>query len=326
MIKMKKVFLIIIIGVLFINYSFAQPEQRQGSTNIYSFFVNIVNESFNFPLIGFVNIATGSHNLPQIGFINFNQDNFSSLQLGFVNTVGGNMTGFQLGFVNTIAQSFQGVQFGFINTVSQGDMHGLQFGFINTALNGFDGTQIGFVNVARRINGFQFGFINYADSIENGIPIGFLSFVRNGGFRAVELSINEIGHTNFAFKTGVEKFYTSLNVSWNQTNDWGYSLLTGIGLGTHILINSNFFFNPELTFMSNIGIGDTNFQYYSFAPNFGFRIAHGFSILIAPAITWVHSRNNNGEISETFFAFYNHEINNNHNLLIGGRLALRFQW
>ena len=65
--------------------------------------------------------------------------------------------------------------------------------------------------------------------------------------------------------------------------------------------------------------------YYSFTPGFGYRLTHGFSILISPVITWVYSRNNDGEISQTFLALYNHEINTKNNLLIGGRLALRFQ-
>jgi len=323
---MKKVFLLISLGMVFLTHNFAQENQQQSGTNVYSFFVNVVNESFRFPLFGFVNIARGSHNLPQIGFINWNHNDFSSLQLGFVNTVGGDMTGLQWGFVNTSAGAFHGFQVGFVNTVAQGNMQGLQLGFINTAPNGFDGAQVGFVNVARRINGVQFGFINYGDSIENGIPIGFLSYVRKGGFRAVELSVNELAYMNFAFKTGVERFYTSLNVSWNPETDWGYSLLAGIGFGTHIPINNKFFLNPELTTMSNMGIGNTHLQYYSFAPNFGFRITHNFSVLIAPAITWVHSGNTDGEVSETFFALYNHEINSNNNLLIGGRLAIRFQW
>jgi len=338
---MKKLFLLIAVAAIGISHNFAQESHEQGRTNVYSVFVNIVNEPFRFPLIGFVNIARGSHTLPQIGFINFNQNNFSTLQAGFINTVGGDMAGFQLGFVNTTAGSFQGAQLGFVNTTAgsfqgaqigfvntaaRGDNSGLQLGFVNTAFTEFAGAQISFINIARKIDGFQIGFINYADTIENGIPIGLISIVRNGGFRAVELSINEIAHANFAFKIGLEILYTSLNVSWNPTIDWGYSLLTGVGFGTHVSINNNFFFNPELTFISNMGIGDTNINYYSFAPNFGFRIAHGFSVLIAPAITWVHFINNGGEISETFLALYNHEINRNHNLLAGARVALRFQW
>jgi len=291
-------FILFIILMIVINVGLlpaqTQESQEQSGANVYSFFVNIVNEPFHFPLVGLVNIAIGNHILPQIGLINFNLNNLSSLQTGLINFVGGDFAGLQIGLVNTTGGSFQGAQ-------------------------------ISLINLTGKINGFQIGLINYANTIENGIPIGLISIVRNGGFKAVELSINEIAHTNFAFKTGVEIFYTSFNVSWNPTIDWGYSLLTGIGLGTHISISDNFFFNPELTFMSNMNIGDTNLYYFSFAPNLGFRIAYGFSVLVAPTITWVHSVNNDGEISKTFLALYNHEINTKNNLLIGGRLALRFQ-
>jgi hypothetical protein len=67
------------------------------------------------------------------------------------------------------------------------------------------------VNITNRLDGFQLGLLNYVDTIENGIPAGLISFVRNGGYKAVELSVTEIAPITFAFKTGVRKFYTSLS-------------------------------------------------------------------------------------------------------------------
>jgi hypothetical protein len=222
---MKKLTFLVILCVMG-NLSFADENQSENSLNVYTFFVNIVNESFHFPLIGFVNIAAGSHNSPQIGFINWNQNNFTGLQAGFVNTVGGDFNGLQMGFVNTTVKSLNGVQ----------------LGFVNTAINGFDGTQISFVNIAKKINGFQFGFINYAESVENGIPLGFISIVRNGGYKALELGISELAPLNLSFKIGIDRLYTTINISYNpKETDIQEAIYIGYGLGSIIPINNYLF-------------------------------------------------------------------------------------
>jgi hypothetical protein len=302
---MKKLTFLVIFGIMCIGLNFAEENQSESEMIVYTFFVNIVNENFHFPLIGFVNIATGSHSLPQIGFVNWNQNNFTGLQAGFINTVGGNFGGLQMGFVNTIL----------------GSINGVQFCFVNTAINGFDGTQISFINIAKKISGFQLGFINYAESIENGIPLGFISIVRNGGYKAIELSINEITPINIAFKIGVEKLYTSINVSYNpMQSDIEESIFTGLGFGSIIAINKIFFFNPELVFSNTIN--GKNQLYLSFVPNFGYKIISGLSVLIGPSITWAYTEKD----AEPFFSIINHKINEQNNIFIGGRMALRFQW
>jgi hypothetical protein len=295
--------------------------QVNNGTGVYTVFVNIVGGGFRFPLIGFINIADGDHNLPQIGFVNSNMDNFTSLQTGFINTVGGNTTGFQLGFVNTTAGSMRGVQFGFINTVG-GDVTGPQLGFVNTTTGSMRGIQFGFVNTAEEFNGLQFGFINYADSIESGIPVGFISIVRDGGYKAVELSVTEISPINTAFKIGVDALYSSINVSYNPGKK-GFleSIFLGVGLGSNIPINEAFFFNPELINTTYIFAGNQN--YLSFVPNIGYRVENisGLSVIIGPSITWARAKD-----AESFFNIFKHKINENNGLMLGARLALRIQW
>jgi hypothetical protein len=302
---MKKITFLVIFGIMCASLNFADENQSENSINVYTFFVNIVNENFHFPLIGFVNIAAGSHSFPQIGFVNVNQDNFTGLQAGFVNTVGGNLGGLQLGFVNTTIKSVDGVQ----------------LGFVSTAVNGFNGAQISFINIAKKINGIQLGFINYAESIENGIPLGFISIVRNGGYKAVELSINELAAVNIAFKIGIDKLYTSINVSYNPLEtDIKESIFTGMGLGSIIPINEKFFFNPELVYINPI-TGSTQ-NYLSLVPNFGYKIISGLSVLIGPSITWAYTKKD----TEPFFSIITYKINEQNSFLLGGRMALRLQW
>jgi len=101
---------------------------------VYTFFINLVSEEFNIPLIVFVNVATGNHSAPQIGFVNQNTGNFSGSQIGFVNTSGADTRGSQIGFVNT----------------SGGDAKSLQIGFVNYADSIESGVPIGFISIVKR--------------------------------------------------------------------------------------------------------------------------------------------------------------------------------
>jgi hypothetical protein len=73
---MKKFVIALALSISIIGANFADENQQNSSINLYTFFVNIVNKQFRFPLVGFINIADGDHNSPQIGFINWNQNNF----------------------------------------------------------------------------------------------------------------------------------------------------------------------------------------------------------------------------------------------------------
>jgi hypothetical protein len=91
----------------------------------------------------------------------------------------------------------------------------------------------------------QLGFINSVDDIENGLPIGFLSFVKYGGYKAIEVSYNNINPFNIAFKTGVREFYTypMLAYDWRLAND---RLSFGYGIGSNLDISNHLFINPEM--------------------------------------------------------------------------------
>jgi hypothetical protein len=319
---MKKIIMAFILSISIIGMNFAQENQQGNNINVYTFFVNIVNEQFKFPLIGFVNVAGGNHNLPQIGFINWNQNDFSTLQLSFVNTAGGDMSGLQLGFINTTVKSFKGVQLGFVNTVVGKEAEGLQLGFVNTSINGFNGTQISFVNITKQLNGLQFGFINYTDSIEKGTPIGFLSIVRNGGYKAIEIGTSEISPFNLSFKIGLEKFYTSFIVAYNPFNDGiREQIIWGAGFGSIFQFGERMYINPEIT--SHNGITENFQNYISVIPYFGYNIFSNLSIVIGPSIVWAYNEKN---IEEPFYKIMEHSINDRNKLYFGARMGIRIKW
>jgi hypothetical protein len=289
--------------------------------------VNIINEQFRLPLIGFVNVAKGSHAMPQAGFVNFNQNNFSSVQAGFINTAGGDMSGLQMGFINTTVKSLNGVQFGFVNTAAGESARGLQMGFVNTAINGYAGAQISFLNVAKKINGLQLGFINYAESIEKGIPVGFISIVRNGGYRAVETGVSGLSPFNISFKIGVERFYTSFIVSYNPFKDDVLDqIMWGAGFGTIVQLGKTFFFNPELITLNKgeLNKGNESFQnYVSFIPYFGYNLFSNLSIVAGPSLVWAY---NNKSIIPPFYSIIEYPINDNNKLYLEARIGVRFRW
>ena len=292
-------------------------------TNLYTFFLNIVNENFRFPLVGFVNIARGNHNLPQFGFVNWNTGDFSTLQAGFVNTVGGDISGVQLGFVNTSIGDLNGWQIGYINTAQT--LQGVQIGFVNSTRNGGQGFQLGFVNTSfERLQGVQLGFINFADSIEDGIPIGVISIVRQGGYRAVEFSLTEFHLINIGLKLGVERFYSTLIVGYDPTGDFSQrSFAAGVGFGTIIHINNSFFINPQLNTLNTIGRNGSHLL--SFVPNVGFNLSESISITLAPSLTWAYNFSSR-EVQQPAFSILRHNINSSNDIVIGARAGIRFRF
>ncbi|AQG78374.1 STN domain-containing protein [Spirosoma montaniterrae] len=214
-------------------------------------FMNLIREDVRgFQAAGFGNLVGGNTQGVQLaGFMNTNQGNVGPVQLaGFINTVGGNVRGFQAagftnvtrgtangvqlaGFLNTNRQTVQAVQVAGFANVAAADVLGWQIaGFTNVVQGQLTGWQIsGFLNKAQDVvSGRQVGFINVARSSEKA-PIGFLSFVKENGYRNIELSANEITTLNATFRIGVRQFYNVFTAGLNPTtNVWSY----GYGLGT----------------------------------------------------------------------------------------------
>jgi len=221
-----------------------------------------------------------------------------------------------------------GLQLGFINT-SRGEMRGAQLGFVNTASRGGQLPQIGFINTsAGPLSGMQLGFINFADSIEDGIPIGFISIVRNGGFRAVEYVFSEFFAVSIGLKLVVERFYTTISVTYDVTGDRPWeNFALGFGIGSIIPIGESFFFNPEFT--SNFAPTvhwDGMQQLRSLVPLVGFNINRHFSVTAGPSITWSWARGTANASREPFFSIVNHDINDRHSIVVGARAGLRFRF
>jgi hypothetical protein len=350
MIKLKSFLMLsFLITALVLPASSQESHSTGKKTIVYSFLINKVPDGFNFPLIGFLNFADGSHTGAQIGFINQNQKNFRGLQLsfintaggvvtgtqtGFINTTGGPFNGLQLGFVNTVANSFKGAQIGFINTIAgsfdglqmsfintaTGQSDGMQLAFVNTAVKNINGMQMGFVNSAKMLNGLQFGFINYADTIKKGFPFGFMSFVRKGGYQALELSLTESFPFNLAFKTGIKALYTSLMVSWNPNYGEHYAL--GLGIGSIIPISRSVYFNPEVTVQ---GTYPDYHEIYGLTTQLGFALNRRLHLSFGPSLVWLN-RESQEYYYDPLFYFYEYRVNDKNKIVMGARISMKYNF
>jgi len=259
-------------------------------------FVNNTSGNFGGLQAGFINTVGNKVTGIQSGFVNTTGGDVAGISNGFLNTIGGKMTGLQNGFINTVGASVFGIQNGFINTVGK-SVVGIQNGFVNAVgdkvtgvQNGFvnsasklTGLQCGFINNAKTLRGVQLGFINSVDNVEKGAPIGFLSFVKNGGFKAIELSYNNINPFNIAFKTGIREFYTYPMLAYDSRLE-DDRLSFGYGIGSNLDLGNQLFINPELDWIHQISL-DFN-HYTTLRCNLGYSIGNRLELVAGPSLVW----------------------------------------
>ncbi|MDR1592061.1 MAG: hypothetical protein LBS16_04160 [Prevotellaceae bacterium] len=331
------------------SFSTAQNSTENSSKKsfvLYSVFVNVLPDDFDFPGIGFVNVARGKHSTAYVGFVNYADSlrgaqisfintarQLRGAQIGFINTTG-QLNGAQISFINTAGRLNDGAQIGFINTagrLNSGAQIGFinscsgdkiaQIGFVNTHVGNLSGTQIGFINTnTGKLKGFQLGFVNYADSI-SGVPLGFISIVRKGGYRALEAGVSEIAPVNLSFKLGVEKLYTSFNVACNF--DTEQKIFFGLGIGSIIPLKKSFFFNPEITVMNtaNFDRSHTQQTFTSFVPAFGYSYKR---LNFIAGISASHLYTKDGEMSNVpFFQIVEHKFDAQNKIFLGARAGVR---
>lgn len=251
---------VFISGLLLVGFSLCalcvNAQDARINRNIYSVIYNRVGDDYPYPLLGLIN-RSGSH--------------YFGMHVGVYNKADGVFSGLQIGGINTIIKSDGTAQFGYINFSIEGSP--LQFGGINSAQvkkNGFAiqfgganfldsdfellyneldtifsvgwvtdylAIQVGAMNDIPSLNGIQFGLVNFTDTIYNGLQIGFLSFVRKGGYMAVEGFAATNGFSGFAFKTGLRKFYTHVLLGYHPNSR--DALAHGWGMGTILPLYSN---------------------------------------------------------------------------------------
>jgi len=198
---------------------------------------------------GFCNVVKDSVNGCQLaGFVNYAHDSSNVVQMaGFANVVKGNLKGAQLaGFANHANGDVEGLQAAGFSNTTYGNTKGMQMsGFANITTKDLNGTQLsGFLNYARKVRGAQIGVFNVCDTIEKGFAMGVFSFVRKGGYRAIEIGGDETFYAQVSVKIGIKKFYNILSAGAKIKDNsfvWGW----GYGFGTMANISKGVKLNIE---------------------------------------------------------------------------------
>ncbi|MEM0940529.1 MAG: hypothetical protein AAF600_09785 [Bacteroidota bacterium] len=199
---------------------------------------------------GFGNTVGGEVKGVQMGgFINTSKDYVKGMQAaGFLNVASDSVEGFQIAGFTNFTRQMTGFQVaGFNNHVKK--MSGFQLsGFINTAkeMSGFQ--LAGFINFAKELKGLQFSIVNIADTVSSGIPFGVINIVRKNGFLSPTIELNDVIPYQFAFRMGIENFYSLISIGINPSSYW--SLGGGFGSRRYTSSKQKFFINPELRWHS----------------------------------------------------------------------------
>lgn len=276
-------------------------------------FINNVGRDMRGLQAGFINTTEHDQFGIQAGFINAVDNNFQGLEMGFINAIGDRMQGIQTGFINAV-EKMEGFQIGFINATE--NLKGFQIGFINAAERTL-GSQVGFVNATAVLDGLQIGFINRVGRVAHGMPIGFLSFVKHGGFKAMEFRFNEMFPYNLSYKTGVDNFYTFPILSYNPNASRTWAI--GFGAGSIVPMNEEVFFNPELM-SQNVLTGDFE-QITSLVLNFGHTFTDRLDFLGGPSLVW-----NRTNAYNPLFSLRDWDLNGNNRLHLGVSASIRYRF
>lgn len=285
-------------------------------------FINASKDSLEGAQLGFVNLNGKSFNGIQAAFVNVSGANGKGAQVGYVNLLAGNLNGTQVGFVNVLKDDLDGAQIGYVN-VSGGKTEGVQLGFVNLTKKEALGTQVGFVNVAgKSTNGFQLGFVNVADSFAGGMPLGFVSFVKKGGYRAIELGSSDLFEVQSTFKIGVKPLYTAFGFGYND--GFKHEFSAGIGLGSIVTLSKHWYFNPEAMFYESVEEDQQHFLVMN--GMLGYEFKH-IAIAVGPTISW--TRLEDGELMENQlnkpqFSLYNHELDDRNRIHVGAKAGISF--
>jgi hypothetical protein len=185
----------------------------------------------------------------------------------------------------------------------------------------------GVINLAKKVKGVQVGLINYADSL-SGMQIGLFNLSKYGGYKAIEMSVNEINNFNFAFKSGTRKFYTSFLAgisSKSNSNVWTY----GFGLGTHTNLNKFSDLNIESN-LQHVNVGTyTNSpqEWLQLGLNWNIHLGKRLELVAGPTFNALFSYQDEDISNEVFPSFIKprKSVNGDFatNKWVGGNIAFR---
>jgi hypothetical protein len=297
---------------------------------------------------GISNIVLNDIRGVQVGGINnLVRGHVEGVQIGGIsNMISGGFDGLQLAGINNFARkSSRGFQIAGINNVVADTLYGGQIaGIGNWARRGINRCQIsGFVNIAHVNQGSQItGFYNYSkvnDGVQigiinssisgDGIALGLVTFCKEG-YRATEISANEVFPINLTFKSGVNKLYNTYSFGIHFIDRPRLGIGLGLGnktkLGKYLSLSTEV--SAHLVQFDNFNSFQGN-TFYRTATSLDIRLAKWLTFYLGPNINFGTSRYLNDEGMYTTFINYEpfSRIDNDDFELqywLGAQVGLRF--
>lgn len=247
---------------------------------------------------GVANVCNDSvSGLQLAGVFNLSRHRMSGIQASVVNVATHEMSGIQLGVID-YTHLMNGIQWGVINSVSA-NMTGIQLGVVNSTSHDMIGMQIGVLNHAQKSTGLQLGVINISTGHSEVLPIGIINIVKNG-YYAFEVSAGETLYGNFAYKMGVDKFYTIFKGSYSYFSNkpvYGF----GLGFGTKIKYSDLSELNVEASSVSLVYDDqweNTQNQLYQVSCHYKYYLTKAFSLFVGPSLNvYLTDQKVNGEFN-----------------------------
>jgi hypothetical protein len=172
--------------------------------------VSVANATWGAQLAGVGNVAAGpARGLEAAGVFNWSRDDLRGLQASGVINYAHGLTGAQIGLLNI-----------------GGDVHG---------------AQLGLVNVASRVSA-QIGLLNFAGNA--GATVGLLNFVAQGQLHG-SFWTGDTAPINAGLKLGSRSVFSVLAVGYDPRGSQP-KFFDYIGIGVHVPIVANFWFDPDL--------------------------------------------------------------------------------
>jgi len=276
------------------------------------------------------------------GLANFNYKNLRGVQVaGMMNVAWGRVEGVQVaGLLNVAGKTQNAWQIGGLANFNYKNLRGVQVaGMMNVAWGRAEGVQVaGLLNVAGKIqNAWQIGLFNYADSANHLKQIGLVNIVRHGGYKNIELAIQETLATTLTIRSGTPYFYTLAHIgirAYPARPFWHY----GYGFGCRIFKRRAWESNTEIMayqLLRTLGKAN-NLRVFE---NFGARyqlylskdIAKHFAVALAFACDFLslHTKGLDYEQAKTLspIIVYNKTAyERDWHIALGGNLGIRYKW
>ncbi len=268
----------------------------------------VLNDIRGLQLGGITNLVRGHVEGVQIGGIsNMITGGFEGLQLAGINNFARRASnGFQVsGISNVVADTLFGGQIAGIGNWARRGVNRCQIsGIVNIAYINTGSQITGIYNYARVNDGVQIGLVNSSLS-GDGIALGLISFCKEG-YRATEISGNEVFPVNLTFKSGVNKLYNTYSFGIHFVDRPRIGVSLGLGnktkLGKRLSISTEF--SAYLVQFDNFDSFQGN-QLSKIAVSLDFRLAKWLTFFVGPNFNVAQSRYKTSD--GNFETFMNYE-------------------